>query len=482
MGRPNLLLFMPDQLRADSVGVFGNAVVQTPNIDRLALDGIRFEQAFGQHSVCTQSRVSMFTGWYPHTAGHRSLSYLLQPNEPNVFRTLHDDGYHVALAGARGDMMAEGVTALSADRWGLTRAPDLAAVGEWHRRRHDDHHRLAYSFLSGRLDGDPFDLDEATVSTAIDWLTEGLPEPWCLLVPLIYPHPPFAVEEPWYSLHDRASVPLPHFDAGIGKPGFHAEIRHRYGLDALTEDDWREIVAVYYGMISRVDAQLGRMLEAVDDAGQSDSTVTFFFTDHGEYLGDFGLIEKWPSGLEDCLVRNPLIVHDPSAGSGTTSSLVEMIDLTATMLDLAEIQPGYTHFGRSLRPLLTDPTRPHRAAAFSEGGFLATEGPLLEPNSAGHYRHKQDIQHELTELVGKAMAVRTAGWTYVERLYEGAELYDRDADPLERRNLIDSGRHADVVAEHRHLLARWMLETADVFPWAPDPRMETVLRDAFRGG
>ena len=107
--------------------------------------------------------------------------------------------------GARGDLMAEGVTKLSADRWGFTRPPDLAAIGEWHRRRFDDEHRLAFSFFSGRLDGDPYDLDEATVSTAIDWLTDGLPEPWCLLIPLIYPHPPFAVEEPWFSLHDRAA-------------------------------------------------------------------------------------------------------------------------------------------------------------------------------------------------------------------------------------------------------------------------------------
>jgi arylsulfatase A-like enzyme len=481
MGRPNLLLFMPDQLRADSVGGFGNPVIRTPNIDRLAIDGMRFDQAFGQHSVCTQSRVSMFTGWYPHTAGHRSLSYLLQPDEPNVFRALRGDGYHVALAGARGDMMSEGVTALSADRWGFTRAPDMAAVGDWHRRRFDDDHRLAFSFLSGCLEGEPFDLDEATVSTAIDWLTDGLPEPWCLLIPLIYPHPPFAVEEPWYSLHDRSSVPLPYLDTGTGKPGFHSEIRRRYRLDALTDDDWREIVAVYYGMISRVDAQLGRVLDAVDRSGRRDSTVTFFFTDHGEYLGDFRMVEKWPSGLDDCLVRNPLIIHDPSAGSGATSSLVEMIDLTATIFDLAEIRPDYTHFGRSLRPLLDDPGRRHRTAVFSEGGFLASEGTLLEPNSAGHYRHKQDIQHQMTELVGKAMVVRTAGWTYVERLYEGAELYDRHADPHERHNLIDSGDLAGVIAAHRQLLSRWMLETSDVFPWTPDPRMESVLRAAFQG-
>jgi arylsulfatase A-like enzyme len=268
MGRPNLLLFMPDQLRADAVGAFGNDAAVTPNIDALANVGTRFDQAFGQHSVCSQSRISMFTGWYPHTAGHRSLTYLLQPHEPNVFRTLHEGGYHVALAGARGDMMGEGVIRASSSRWGFTRPPDLEAIASWHRRRFDDDHHLAFSFVGGRLDGAPFDLDEATVSTAIDWLADGLPEPWCLLVPLIYPHPPFAVEDPWFSLHDRADMEAPIPAAEAGKPGFHAEIRRRYRLDGLTDDDWREIRAIYADMTSRVDHQLGRVLRAIDAAGQ----------------------------------------------------------------------------------------------------------------------------------------------------------------------------------------------------------------------
>jgi arylsulfatase A-like enzyme len=449
-------------------------------MDALAADGVRFSQAYAQHSVCTQSRVSMFTGWYPHTAGHRSLTYLLQPHEPNVFRALHDGGYHVALAGARGDLMADGVTVLSADRWGFTRRPDLAAVAAWHRPRHEDGHRLAHSFITGRLAGEPFDLDEATVATAIDWLTNRLPEPWCLFVPLIYPHPPFAVAEPWYSLHERSTMPRPTPPATAGKPGFHAELRRRARLDGLTDDDWREMAAIYHGMTSRVDDQLGRVMRAVDAAGQRDRTVTIFFTDHGEYLGDYGLVEKWPSGLEDCLVRNPLVIQDPTGATGVCDAFVELVDLTATLLDLATIDATWTHFGRSLRPLLADPSGAHRHAAFSEGGFLVSEGVLLEPDATGHYRHKRDIQREQPELVGKAVAVRTDCWTYVERLEEPDELYDRRDDPGEQHNLIDDPTLAAVVSEHRTLVRRWLLGTSDVFPWTPDARMERVLRDAVR--
>jgi arylsulfatase A-like enzyme len=252
-------------------------------------------------------------------------------------------------------------------------------------------------------------------------------------------------------------------------------IHERYGLARLDEGDWREIIATYYGMISRVDDQLGRLLAAVDRAGCADRTVNFFFTDHGEYLGDFGLVEKWMSGLDDCLVRNPLVIHRPGRSPGVAESLVELVDLTATMLELAEVEPRHTHFGKSLVPLLDDPHAAHRDAAFSEGGFVLSEEPLLESGSGGHYTHKQDLQHEDTSLTGRAIAVRTADWVYVERLYEGPELYDRRRDVRETVNLAGSPATAEIERALRDRIFRWLFETSDVIPWTEDPRMEPAL-------
>ena len=477
--RPNLLLFMPDQLRADSVGCFGNPVVQTPNIDALADAGTRFANAYGQHSVCSQSRISMFTGWYPHVAGHRTLSHLLQPHEPNVFKSLRDGGYHVALAGARGDMMGVGVTEASSDRFGFTVTPDLGAL--LHKGPFPEDHKYFYAFYHGALDEPPVDFDEATVRTAIDWLSDGLPEPWCLFIPLMYPHPPFTASEPWFSMHDRADVPLPAQTDLTTRPRFMQAIHDRYGLGRLDDDDWREIVATYYGMTSRVDDQLGRVLAAVDSAGAADNTVSFFFTDHGEYLGDYGLVEKWMSGLDDVLVRNPLVIHDPRAGSGVVESFAELIDLTPTLLELAGLEADYTHFGRSLVPLLSDATLPHRDAAFSEGGFLLEEEPLLESGNKGHYRHKQELQHEDTSLTGRAISIRTERWAYTERLYEGPELFDRVNDPRETVNLAGSEATVEVERDLKDRIFRWLFETSDVIPWAPDPRMEPALRAELLG-
>ena len=474
--RPNLLLFMTDQQRVDSIGAFGSPFGHTPNIDALASRGVRFSNAFGQHSACSQSRISMMTGWYPHVAGHRTLDNLLQPWEPNVLRTLKASGYHVAWAGVRGDTFADGVTAESTDWFGYTVAPDLGAVGAAHAEVFPEGHRLRNAFLVGKLEGsDLVDFDEAAVRTAIDLLAEGLPEPFVLVLTLFAPHPPFAIEEPWYSLIDRRDVPPP-LPPAPGKPGFHDQLRSRAGLDRVEPGDWAEIRATYLGMVARIDAQFGRVMAALDRAGVSERTVTIFHTDHGEYLGDFGLVEKWPSGLDACLLRNPLIVAGPGVAEGEVcESIVEMLDLPTTLCELAGIEIGHPQFGRSLVPVLGEPTLAHRDRAHSEGGFRIDEAEQNEVADFYPYSLKAGLQHERPELVGRAVCVRTSEWTYVHRLYEDDELYDRDADPEETTNLAAEPAHAETCRSLRDELLGWLVETSDVIRPDRDARMDPAL-------
>lgn len=119
----NFLLFVADQLRSDAVGAFGNTVVQTPRLDALAARGTTFTNAFAQFPACTPSRASFMTGWYPHVAGHRTLTHLLRPHEPNLLRTLRTSGYNVAWIGDRGDTLAPGVTEASTDFCGFDDPP-----------------------------------------------------------------------------------------------------------------------------------------------------------------------------------------------------------------------------------------------------------------------------------------------------------------------------------------------------------------------
>lgn len=480
-GRPNLLVVMPDQLRADAVGCFGSPVAHTPNIDALAARGVRFPHAYSQHSVCSPSRASLLTGWYPHVGGHRTLTHLVKPWEPNLFALLREAGYHVAWAGERGDMFAPGVADASTDRRGLTVVPDEVL----HPSPFPPEHPWFNAHYHGRRPpgqggGNVLDLDEATVRTATEWLADGLPEPWVLFVALLFPHPPFVAEEPWFSLHDRSSVPEPAPWVEAGKPRYMAAIREAYGTADFGPERWAEIAATYHGMVSRVDDQLGRLLAAVDAAGHGETTMTWFFTDHGEYLGDHGLVEKWPSGQHDCLLRNPLVVAGPGVTEGgVAASMVELVDVLPTVLEIAGHEARHTHFGRSLVPTLADPAAPHRELAFAEGGFLRSERHLLE-TSGPPYQIKADLQRAHHVNAGKVASVRDQRHSYVHRLYEGPELYDLVDDPGETVNLAGSPEHAAIEARLRDAVLTWLLETSDVVPWDPDPRFEPSLVAAIR--
>ncbi|MEL5955696.1 sulfatase-like hydrolase/transferase [Streptomyces sp. CLV115] len=467
--RPNFVVFMPDQLRADAI-----EHVDTPHIDALAARGTRFTNAFVQHPVCSPSRASILTGWYPHTAGHRSLTNLLKEHEPNLLRLLKEAGYHVTWAGARGDTFAPGVTEQSVHEYGFSTLPTAGYKGDypdgvWSRL-----------FYRGQVPDDGrIDPDEAAVRTAEQWLAHPPENPWVLFVPLVAPHCPFQVEEPWFSRFDRAAVPDPAAPGDpSGEPRFMQAIRDRYGLGEVTQEQWREVVATYYGMIARLDDQLGRVTRAVEAAGAADDTVTLFFADHGEYLGDYGLIEKWPSAMHDCITRDPLIISGLGFTGGQVSdAMVEMIDVLPTVLELAGIEAPHRHFGRSLTPLLHDPDAAHRTYAFTEGGFTTEEEPQME-RPGFPYDLKGALQHEQPELVGKAVAVRDRDWTYVWRLYEQPELYDRTKDPREQTNLAGDPAHADIERRLHDAVLRWLVETTDVIPTTPDPRLPQVALPA----
>jgi arylsulfatase A-like enzyme len=207
--------------------------------------------------------------------------------------------------------------------------------------------------------------------------------------------------------------------------------------------------------------------------------MTWFFTDHGEYLGDHGLVEKWPSGLHDCLLRNPLVVAGPGVAAGHVYvGMTEMVDLLPSALELAGTEAQHTHFGRSLVPALGGADRPHRDLAFSEGGFLVEEEHLLE-RAGPPYDIKSGLQHDRPVSVGKATSVRDEHYTYVHRVYEGPELYDRRDDPGETVNLAGRADHAAVEDRLRGSLLEWSLATSDVIPWQPDSRFESSFFELF---
>lgn len=340
--------------------------------------------------------------------------------------------------------------------------------------------RLFYKGL--RNPSEAVDYDEAVVRSALKWL-DCPPDdkPWVLFMLLIFPHCPFQVEEPYFSMYDREKlssiVADPAKKTGY-EPRYMKVIRERYGTDRATDEIWKEIKATYFGMITRLDDQFGKIIQKIDDLGLWKDTVTMFFTDHGEYLGDHGLIEKWPAGLSNTLVQEPLIIGGAGLPENkTVSAMTEMVDFVPTVLELAGVGEHFPHNGKSWIPVLVGDATEHKQYAFSEGGFLLEEEPLLE-QAPFPYDIKAGLQHEDTSLVGKAISLRDERYTYIYRLYEPAELYDRIEDPHEMHNLAGKEDFRALVDRYEKVILKWLVHGSDFLPWQKDDRFPKVNLDS----
>jgi arylsulfatase A-like enzyme len=500
--KPHIVIFNPDQWRGDTLGHVGNPAAVTPNLDRFVQEeAVSFSAAFCQNTVCTPSRCSFMTGWYPHVRGHRTMYHMLHPDhgEPNLLKILKDDGYFVWWGGKNDLTPGQEGMADYCDvrfhpkpedyqRWGCSpregnHGGDLAWRGEFGGDNF-------FSFLKGKLDcaGEPFycDSDWAMVLGAMDLIRsyEG-DQPLCIYLPLQYPHPPYCVEEPWYSMIDRAAIPrrTPHPEGWQGKPSILKGICRNQGLEGWTEDRWTELRAVYYGMCARLDHQFGLLRDALADANMLDDSAIFLFSDHGDFTGDYGLVEKTQNTFEDCLSRVPFIVRPPKGvpvQPRVSDALVELVDFSATVYDLAGIEPGYDHFGMSLLPVLSGEQTEHRDAVFCEGGRRLGEEQAMEkqsssanPATAKTGLYAPRVQLQITDdgpYHTKAAMCRTKTHKYTMRLYEQDELYDLVADPMETTNLIDDPAYADVLLQLKQRLLRWYMETCDVVPQVTDKR------------
>lgn len=484
--RPHIIIFNPDQWRGDVMGHLGNPAAVTPNLDRIIEhDAVSFRHAFCQNPVCTPSRCSFMTGWYPHVRGHRTMFHMLRTDEPVLLKYLKDNGYFVWWGGKndlapRQDGFAD-YCDVKYEASGELR-PNLHSADEWRGDPAGDNY---YSFFAGKLEtGDEelyYDNDWAMVHGAVDLIQEApADQPLCIYLPLSYPHPPYGVEEPWFSQIDRdlipTRVPTPDWEK---KPSLVAGIYQRQGLQNWSEERFNELRAVYYGMCARVDAQFGLVARALKEKGIYDDSAIFFFSDHGDFTGDYGLVEKTQNTFEDCLTRVPLIVKPPAdqpIRPGIRDQLVELIDFTATAYEWAGIEPDYDHFGRSLSPLIQGADAEHRDAVFCEGGRLIGEEQAMEKDSpsfydpAGLYWPRVQLQGSEDGEHSKATMCRTRDFKYVRRLYESDELYDLRRDPSELQNRIDDPAYAAVLSELRERMLTWYQTTCDVVPYKTDVR------------
>jgi arylsulfatase A-like enzyme len=470
MKQPNILYINPDQMRADALACYGHPVIQTPNFDRLAAMGVRYDQCHVQHSVCTPSRCSFMTGWYPHVRGHRTLWHPLGKDEPNTLKYLKQGGYDVHWIG-KNDLLAEdafhdSVTAVHEWKW----------PGEWSTNPFEFGKPGYFSFLMTAMPGET--MDESCYHRAIKLVRDkqDAKKPWMIYLPTLYPHCPFTCPEPWYSMYDPEEMPDFRPSELENKPTFYHLIRQYRQLDEMDPAVFKKIAAVYLGMISYQDHLLGQLLDTLEETGQMDDTAIFMFSDHGEWAGDYGLVEKWQSGLDDCLTRVPMIVKTPGNCAGhVVEAPIECFDIVPTTLELAGIPLKHTQFGQSMMATQCGSAGNSERAVFAEGGYDPHETHCYEgmpggyqdigDNSQNIYYPKGLQQQEQPLSSSRCTMIRTATHKLVRRPLDVSELYDLVKDPGETQNVYGTTDYAGVQADLEMRMLDWYIHTSDVVPF-----------------
>lgn len=472
--KPNILWLCTDQQRFDTLGCYGNPFVQTPNLDRLAVEGVLFENAYSQSPVCTPSRASFLTGRYPRTTRCRQNGQAIPPDEVLVTKLLCDAGYVCGLAGKLhlapcNPSVCQGTEKRIDDGYAeFSWSHDPSDVWfahdyqQWLRDK--GLRRGSKPFADSRyvqvIPSEEHSQTTWSIERAMSFIrrASGFEQPWLFSVNMFDPHhafdPPVAALERYRAILD--DIPLPNYVEGEleNKPiwqqtdhgGAYGK-RAGYPYKAMTGADHRWVRAAYWAMIDVIDTQVGRLLDFLEETGQRENTIVIFTSDHGEMLGDHGIYLKGPYFYEPA-IRVPLIISGPGMlNNGSRSdALVELVDLAPTLLAASDMERHPGMQGKSLLPMLTGDVSldAHRDDVYCE-----------YYNAMGWHR----------EPVAQATMVRDKRYKLVvAHGTNGGELYDLETDAQETRNLWHDADYSGVRLAMQERLIDRMAWTVDPLP------------------
>jgi arylsulfatase A-like enzyme len=469
LDRPNFVFINTDQQRYDSLGCYGSEVARTPNIDRLAAEGVRFERCYTAHPVCMPARATWFTGQYPSHHGVWQNGVPLSKQADTLQHRLGRAGYHTALIGK------------------------IHLDNIWQRR--EKHPSYGFDRLI-ECEGDPycFDdyfrwLDEQGLFDPYmeqfkeeghrrgyvrdlpeekhmnNWITGHVEEylerrageerPFFLSVGFFDPHHPFDPCEPYASMFDAQDMPMPVFSEEEKRGMVPPARRKRYGDESFctdtSPDAIRGTIAAYHATISHVDAMVGRIMDALKDSGLAENTVVIYTSDHGELLGDHGMLHKGAFFYE-CSVRVPLIFRFPDrcGVSGIGQELVSHVDFAPTVAGLAgaagpKLVQGRTLFDSDLE-----------LQGEAERDFVMVEW------------RDRDVDSDEPYDTARCLIGERYKYVYLHRQPYG-ELYDLQEDPNELVNLWDAPGHRDIRERMQQALWEHLVESE------PCPRREDLF-------
>lgn len=427
----NVLFISLDDLN-NHLGCYGNPVVKSPHMDRLARSGVKFERSYCQFPLCSPSRTSIMTGMRPDATRVYELQTHFRQTIPDVVtlpQLFKQNGYFVARVGkiyhygVPGDIGSCGL-----DDW-----------RSWHqsinpRGRDKDEENLLVNHTPTRGLGsslsylaaegtDEEQTDGIGASEVIRLLEKHRGHPFFIAAGFYRPHCPYVAPKKYFDLYKPEDIRVPavpsEYEKAVPELALHST--RPWPWFGVTESQAAESILAYYAAISFVDAQVGRVLDTLDRLGLSENTTVVLWSDNGYHLGEHGLWKK--QSLYEESARVPLIIAGAGVpGRGTCSRTVELLDLYPTLVGLCGLPAPKGLQGASLNPLLVDPTAPWTRSA-----------------------------HTQVSRGKKGYSVRTERWRYTEwdEGAAGVELYDCEADPQEMRNLAADSKYESVITELR---------------------------------
>jgi arylsulfatase A-like enzyme len=440
----NVLFIIADDLNCD-LGCYGHDEIQSPNIDKLAQRGVRFERAYCQYPLCSPSRSSFLTGRRPNVTGVQEnpgktmTPHFRQiiPNTTTLPQIFKENGWFSARVGK---LYHYGVP----NDIGTSSLDDYFSWDQVVNPRGRDRDELekVYSLIPGQFGGtlswladegqDPEQTDGIGAAEAEKLLErfKQRGQAFFLGVGFYRPHTPYVSPKKYFDLYPTSQIEVPKLSADDrSRTPAMAYLSSKKEQDALNDEQRKLVIQAYHASISFMDAQVGHVVDALDRLGLAESTVIVFTSDHGYHLGDHGLWQKM--SIFDRSVHVPLIIAAPGAkGNGRpVHGVAEMVDLYPTLADLCGVKAPEYLDGKSLTPALNDPAVEVKPAAFSQ------------------VRRGQK---------GEGFSVRSGKWRYTEWNggRDGAQLYDEEADPGEATNLAADPKYAGTVAELKTLLSR----------------------------
>ena len=493
----NVLFITADQWRGECLSALGHPCLKTPNLDRLAGDGMLFAKHYAQTTPCGPGRASLYTGLYLHN--HRAVvnGAPLDARHTNFALEARKLGYDPVLFGYTDvapdpRALVAGDPTLSSDQWllpGVTQGiymgtdllpwiADLETKGYDIPPGHKEVFRpqADYPGAEGRGPTYPparFAAEDSNTAfltdAAIRHMSPRRERPWFVHLSYLSPHPPFIVAEPYHDLYDPADTPPPIRAANPEEeagqhPWLAYFMYHQQGAGftvgytaadnlSLSESDQRQLRATYYAMISEVDANIGRLIDHLEESGQYDNTLVVFCSDHGEQLGDHWLYAKY--GYFDQAFHIPLILRDPrpeadGGRGGVISAFSENIDVMPTIIEWLGGPIPAACDGESLLP------------------FCAGETPAnwrSEVHWAYDFRDLANRQPEralgLTSDQCTMTVIRDDHYKYVHFTALPALFFDVEADPEERYNLADDPAYQGLVLEYAQKMMSWRMNHDD---------------------